>query len=71
MALLHTHAEIAQMLQDTYVKIIAEPNASFSVLGQSFTTHNIETLNRLIEYHNKKATIATHGRRTTPDFSTA
>lgn len=68
MALLYTHAVMAQKYQNVIVKIISNPAQSFTVMGQSFTFHDVEKLERLVTYHNSKATASAHGRRSAPDL---
>ena len=67
--MLKSHKEKAQQYDDLIDKIVANPNLSYTAMGQSFTKHDLEKLENLAEYHRKKAVEDTYGARAVSDVS--
>jgi len=59
---------MAQLHQDAITEIVAGTVSSYSVLGQSFTKLDLDKLERLCAYHDRRATMALHGVRSVADL---
>lgn len=62
-----TAAEMATMYQDAIESIVAGDVSGYTVMGQTFTMHDIEKLERLREYWDRKVTEDSHGVRSVVD----
>lgn len=64
-----THEKRAQLYRDAIDQIVAGTVAQYSVLGQSFTKQDLQKLEALAEYHERKHTNSLLGVRAAMDVS--
>ncbi len=64
-----THKEMAALYRKAIVQIVSGTVSSYSVLGQSFTKHDLKSLEDLCEYHERKYSTSLVGSRAVADLS--
>jgi hypothetical protein len=64
---LMTAAEKAQMYEEAILKLLANPNKSYTVMGQTFQKQDINTLEKWQQHYERKAQQAAYGCKTVAD----